>query len=272
MPTTDELQQQIEALTQRVDAITAPPTDYYVHQYSGEEIDDAVAKISGSTGLVSSFNGRTGAVMPAAGDYTAAMVGAAPEGYGLGESIGKPITDCNDATAGGWYRLGEGSLNTPELIPNYAYASLLVVPRGTDVTQLYYNPIGICYMAVRIKSNSGWEPWEYINPPMSLGVEYRTVERYLGNPVYVKLVNVGAAPNNSEKQVSMGVSNLKQIIRYSASFANGDALPYENSTNNSHARVALVSKNGTGIIRITTDYDFSASSIYGLVAYTKTTD
>lgn len=42
MPTTDELQQQIDALTQRVNAITAPPTDYYVHQYSGEQIDQAV--------------------------------------------------------------------------------------------------------------------------------------------------------------------------------------------------------------------------------------
>lgn len=42
MPTTDELQQQINALTQRVDAITAPPTNYYMHRYSGEEIDNGV--------------------------------------------------------------------------------------------------------------------------------------------------------------------------------------------------------------------------------------
>ena len=45
MPTTDELQQQIDALTQRVNAITAPPTDYYVHQYSGEQIDRAVGDV-----------------------------------------------------------------------------------------------------------------------------------------------------------------------------------------------------------------------------------
>lgn len=45
MPTTDELQQQIDALTQRVNAITAPPTDYYVHQYSGEQIDQAVGNV-----------------------------------------------------------------------------------------------------------------------------------------------------------------------------------------------------------------------------------
>lgn len=45
MPTIDELQAQIDALTQRVDAITAPPTDYYVHQYSGEQIDQAVGDV-----------------------------------------------------------------------------------------------------------------------------------------------------------------------------------------------------------------------------------
>ena len=37
-----------------------------------------------------------------------------------------------------------------------------------------------------------WDPLEYINPPMRLGVEYRTTERYLGKPVYVKAINFGA--------------------------------------------------------------------------------
>lgn len=58
MPTTDELQQQIDALTQRVDAITAPPTDYYVHQYSGEQIDQAVGDVlSGDFIVPSSTSG-----------------------------------------------------------------------------------------------------------------------------------------------------------------------------------------------------------------------
>lgn len=32
---------------------------------------------------------------------------------------------------------------------------------------------------------------EYLNPPLVLGVEYRTTERFLGKPVYVKVVNCG---------------------------------------------------------------------------------
>lgn len=42
--TIEELQQQVAALSAQVAAITAPPTDYYTSQYSGEEIDQGVAR------------------------------------------------------------------------------------------------------------------------------------------------------------------------------------------------------------------------------------
>lgn len=35
---------------------------------------------------------------------------------------------------------------------------------------------------------------EWINPPMELGVEYRTTDRYKGKPVYTKLDNFGEGP------------------------------------------------------------------------------
>lgn len=36
---------------------------------------------------------------------------------------------------------------------------------------------------------------EWVNPPMELGTEYRTTERYMGKPVYKKLVTTGALPS-----------------------------------------------------------------------------
>lgn len=33
----------------------------------------------------------------------------------------------------------------------------------------------------RCKNAGTWGPWEWVNPPLALGVEYRTTERYLGN-------------------------------------------------------------------------------------------
>lgn len=65
MATLDELQQQLNALQQRVDAITAPPTDYYTQRYSGEETDRGVEIALGldpeGTGIVTPEHGGTGA-------------------------------------------------------------------------------------------------------------------------------------------------------------------------------------------------------------------
>lgn len=44
MATLDELQQQLAALSARVDALTTPPDDYYTSKYSGEEIDAGITK------------------------------------------------------------------------------------------------------------------------------------------------------------------------------------------------------------------------------------
>lgn len=42
MATLEELQRQVEMLQQTVDALTTPPTDYYTHRWSGEEIDRGI--------------------------------------------------------------------------------------------------------------------------------------------------------------------------------------------------------------------------------------
>lgn len=54
---------------------------YYMSRYSGEETDNLLdlvknGEVVGGTAGVSSFNGRSGVVMPQSGDYTADMVGA----------------------------------------------------------------------------------------------------------------------------------------------------------------------------------------------------
>ena len=44
-------------------------------------------------------------------------------------------------------------------------------------------------------SPSVWMPFEWEYPPMQLGIEYRTVDRYNGKPVYAKAISLGKAPN-----------------------------------------------------------------------------
>lgn len=45
---------------------------------------------------------------------------------------------------------------------------------------------------------------EWVNPPMVFDVEYRTTERYKGNPVYTKLINFGNLPNKTVTSVNVG--------------------------------------------------------------------
>ena len=41
------------------------------------------------------------------------------------------------------------------------------------------------------KRNGAWEPFEWIDPPLNVGVSYRTTERYKGNAIYKKLESDG---------------------------------------------------------------------------------
>ena len=59
---------------------------------------------------------------------------------------------------------------------------------------------------------------EWINPPMRLGVEYRTTERYLGKPVYVKVVDCGNLPDGTTKEVTHGIANIGYIDIFLTNF------------------------------------------------------
>ena len=75
MVTIEELAAKVAGLEQQMAAITVPPTEYYTSIFSGEDIDAAIKKVNdGIVGGVSSFNGRTGAVKPQAGDYNATQI------------------------------------------------------------------------------------------------------------------------------------------------------------------------------------------------------
>ena len=67
---------------------------------------------------------------------------------------------------------------------------------------------------------------EWINPPMAVGVEYRTTERYNGKALYTKLLDLGALPVNSSKSVSTGLPSGTSIVYVQAfAVASGNMLP-----------------------------------------------
>lgn len=269
MATTEE---RLAALEQKMQMLTTPPDDYYMSRWTGEQIDNAVAKINSADGLVTAFNGRSGAVMPQEGDYTAQMVGAAPAGFGLG-TLGKVITDLNDATLNGWYYFGSGTLNTPTGISNSEYGSVLVVSRdGNSKTQYYTTSnVGttVGYDAVRYMIGGIWQPWEYVNPPMQLGVEYRTTERFMSRPVYTKLIDCGQLSDG--KIVNHGIENYQYTVRYQG-YRSYQALPsiYNKNLDDSWSSyVAVVSATQ---IQFACGTSAAGGACQVQLWYTKTTD
>lgn len=162
---------------------------------------------------VSSVNGLTGDV-----NLTASDVGAAPAGYGLGGNAAAPTTnDANSCTLTGWYAISSMS-NCP-----FTYG-LLRVEKWYDgcIFQTAYE-MGSGVVVQRRYQNSEWKPWEWVNPPMLLGVEYRTTERYDGKVVTRKLVNCGAIANR--KTVQLADNNKYRIISANVRLGS-DPIPY----------------------------------------------
>lgn len=185
---------------------------------------------------VTSVNNKTGNVGLSYGD-----VGAAPAGYGLGENP-VYVADANLAQKNGWYAISGSTLNLPDLLDVFNYSFLCVdVGNRPDVFMLqtacthYQYWMGCKVQRVRILGV--WQPWEWVNPPMLAGVEYRTTERYMGKPVYAKLVFVGAGPTaGSAVTVNHGVANMGYLVDFCGVLAaNGSqslGLPYYINANN----------------------------------------
>ena len=101
---------------------------------------------------------------------------------------------------------------------------------------------------------------EWINPPMSLGVEYRTTERYTGKPVYIKLVDFGSLPNHTFKTVYITESEKTIPIWFEGKL----------DTHNQVMRDGfLPANNGAGGNYLITTVSFTGNEIGGI--FVKTT-
>lgn len=236
---------------------------------------------------MTSFNGRRGVVVPQSGDYNAtqipvsgepeaetvatALSNKAPAGFGLGGQS-KELTsgdDLNTIRENGWYRWGSSSPQNAPKMTSDAGGAGYIFARVTNydaqnVLQEYWSLNQDAQnQARRICRNGTWGPLEWINPPMQLGVEYRSTERYNGKPVYAKAINFGQAPNATYKDVSHGIENFGQLVSYTGMM--GGANLIETPALDS---IQINASN----IRITTNSDVSASYVYLVLRYTKTTD
>lgn len=241
---------------------------------------EATAQIRGSgsslildLGIPAGHNGLLDETLTLAGygaDAAAtgtALSGKAPAGYGLGSALpNADCTDANEAVRSGWYRCS-GMANTP-----YTEGWLYVASRDSNwIYQEFYGALDAYNTRLtRVCAAGTWREWEYINPPLDLGVEYRTTERWRRSAVYVMAIDVGAMPNAARKSVSFTIPSgtVDRFLSVTGSTSQGDALPYVTTTTG--YRLAVAKGASQHQIIITTDADKSAYTAIAVVKYTKT--
>lgn len=109
-----------------------------------------------------------------------------PAGYGIGENAAPYLVDssANNATKGGLWIASQD-------VPYDGVWFGITIPSSSKMVQIAVDTltnVGVIAVRVLVDSNS---EWEFINPPLRAGIEYRTVERYNGKPVYVKAMDFG---------------------------------------------------------------------------------
>lgn len=150
---------------------------------------------------------------------TAAQVGAAPAGYGLGTTA-TDISNQNliTATAGksGFFR-GNNVTHAPDsdwwrYFVNAGTSNSVAFATHYD-GRCYYAPIdnnatSVTWNKIQVHSSNEWA-----NPPLTLGVVYRTTERWNGKVVYAKMVDFGLLPNSTSKAmyVDDGITDFVRV-------------------------------------------------------------
>jgi len=114
----------------------------------------------------------------------------------------------------------------------------------------------------------GWGEWESDNPPMQVGVEYRTTKRYMGKPVYTMLYNFGSTDidvgtKKTATPVNHQIHSLKMYYYdiYNKQAWGGDSI-------DSFWGMQSVYCYGTITVK-RTDAGFATNESYALIEYTK---
>ena len=201
-------------------------------------------------------------------DQARTNINAAPGGFGLGGVLvdapenSEGFADANLITATGFYRaVGNVLYGGWHYIIHLNYDSATALQLAAYVSGEVYG--------AREKRLNVWGDWEHTNPPMELGIEYRTTERYLGKPVYVKLFDCGTIPaqgTHKDLVFSPDVDSIVSVTAYSP--IRGNTLPYYDANG---VRCSITGSGSTVMI-----WNYSEplmdTNVRALIKYTKTTN
>lgn len=208
------------------------------------------------------------------------IANSAPGGFGLGSDYGKMLTsddDLDDCINNGVY---QWESSTPKKAPS-AYCKMRVWTGSGWASQEIMTAYADQKDSIRrrVLNNGVWGPFEWVNPPMKLGVEYRTTERYLGKPVYCKVVNCGNLPGNAVKITNFEQVNvIDEVVSVTGHCTDAGgvrfSLPAHFGSAPNWDTVVLIDATSTGSIQITSfSIDVATyKDAYITVKYTKLAD
>lgn len=164
-----------------------------------------------------------------------ALTQKAPAGFGLGDaSMGNDIWGIENldyAIKNGWYCLVCSGENIDQFYFNSAIVRVSNLSLTSAVVQEIYPVETACFIRRYRDTSGNWLPFEWVNPPMVLGKEYRTVERWNGKPVYTFCVNAGVIPNGSAAEITPTDTSGRPLLKNATDVIEAKAiLRYNNGT------------------------------------------
>lgn len=168
--------------------------------------------------IVSSVNGKKGEVHLLASD-----VGAAPAGYGLGEG-GKAFFPTSEAElnnmldeiistmphgATGFYRIYD---NSAAVWGGNCMFTTISKFDNTYATADFRSYAFTTSRLFKTRNAAGWHSLEWLNPPMEVGKEYKTAEKWQGKSVYVRAYDLGVCDDGTK--IEHGIPSSCQKVRF----------------------------------------------------------
>lgn len=206
-----------------------------------------------------------------------ANIAAAPDGFGLGGSATMltPADNLDALMENGWFQYDrnnppQGTLPS-ELAPYVALVHVSTtgaacVQEAYDITDSEMHGIVLRRTVYGVGPGAKIYPWEWVNPFMNLGVEYRTTERYLGSPVYKKLLLFTGAMTDGYSDMEHNIANIGNVVGcYAELFVDSASM----STPILDGNNTIIFSATSNSIRKTSVGDYSAYSARILMSYTK---